>query len=476
MFDRRLIEFAVAKDPDAVLVKHLRNAVGGASPDDGVGRSTGQRSDRMNLLLAGYLGAGNVGSDMRCNELVRQVRHLLGGDRVSFGALAISPRFPADVLQDVKPVLFEGYVPDAVARAVDAYDGVIACEGSMFKSHFSNVLSAVMAAALGRAVSTGKLAVGYGAEIGAMTPALQEFVVEQAAGAPIFCRTSASRDCAVAIGLDGRPGADTAWTFEAAPPAVAETLLRERGWDGRAPVLVVCPTNPFWWPVRADPAMALKMQQTGEAADLCYGSIFFHADSDEIRGAYRRYVIGLAAAIAAIVDEQRAFPVLVAMEPVDRRVCQDLAQALPQAPPIVVGQEHRIGDVVSLLRRASLLISSRFHALVGSFPALTPAIGVATDERIRYLLTDAGGGDRLINASDPELCDRIVQTARQIDPEVVAASCRQAVGRELRAMGEMGMAFVEEVRRRRPDFEIPDRPARWQDHLPPLSPTVSQFL
>lgn len=430
----------------------------------------------MSLLLAGYLGAGNVGSDMRCNELVRQMRHLLGGDRVSFGALAISPQFPADVLKDVKPVLFEGYVPDAVARAVDAYDGVIACEGSMFKSHFSNVLSAVMAAALGRAVSSGKLAVGYGAEVGAMIPALQDFVVEQAAGAPIFCRTAASQVCATAMGLDGRPGADTAWTFDAAEPAVAEDMLRDLGWDGRARVLVVCPTNPFWWPVRADPAMALNMQRTGANVDLCYGSIFFHADSDDIRNAYSRYVDGLAAAIDVIIDEQQAFPVLVAMEPVDRRVCRDLAQSLGRAPPIVVGQEHRVGDVVALLRRASLLISSRFHALVGTFPALTPAIGVATDERIRYLLTDAGGGDRLINASDPELSDRIIQTARQIDPDVVAASCRRTVGRELRAMGEMGMAFVEEVRRRRPDFEIPQRAARWQDHLPPLSATISQFL
>ena len=413
---------------------------------------------------------------MRCNELVRQARHLFGGDNVRFGALAVSADFPQDVLIGVEPVLFEGYVPDVVANAVDAYDGVIACEGSMFKSHFSDVLSAVMAAALGRARSAGKLAIGYGAEVGAMNSGLRDFVVEQVAGAPIFCRTAASRSSAVSIGLDGRPGADSAWTFAAASPAQAEELLRELGWDGAAPVLVICPTNPFWWPVRASPSMALEMQRTGAHADLCYGSIFFHSDSDVIRTKYLHYVRELAAATDEIVERTGAFAILLPMEPVDERVCGDLVQAMARKGPIVQVKGRRVADIVGLLRRASLLISSRFHALVGSIPALTPAIGIATDERIRYLLGDVDSIDRLIDASDPDLADRVIAAARAIDSDIIARSCRETIRRELRAMGEMGMALVEEVRRIFPEFPIPDRSAHWRAHLPPLPQSVEELL
>lgn len=472
MLDKRLIEFAISKDPDATLMQHLRRigagAVAAPRRTEGVGP--------LNLLLAGYLGAGNVGSDMRCNELVRQFRHLFGDNNVRFGALAVSSDFPADVLGGVEPVLFEGYVPDAVANAVDRYDGVIACEGSMFKSHFSDVLSAVMAAALGRAHSVGKLAIGYGAEVGAMNEALRDFVVEQAGGAPIFCRTTASRQAAVAIGLDGRAGADSAWSFDAATPARAEALLRDLGWDGAAPVLMICPTNPFWWPVRTSPSMALEMQRTGAHTDLCYGSIFFHADSDEIRERYRHYVRSLAVAADEIMSSSRAFTVLLPMEPVDERVCADIARALKRESPVVQVQGRRVADIVAMLRRASLLISSRFHALVGSIPALVPAIGIATDERIRLLLGDAGSIDRLIDAGDRDLAERIVAAARSIDQDGVAQSCRETVRRELRAMGEMGMAVVEEVQRKFPAFSVPDRPSHWSAHLPPLPKVVEDLI
>ena len=55
-------------------------------------------------------------------------------------------------------------------------DGVVACEGSMFKSKFANALTTMMIGSLGIASAQNKLSVAYGAEAGQMDPLLAENV------------------------------------------------------------------------------------------------------------------------------------------------------------------------------------------------------------------------------------------------------------------------------------------------------------
>ena len=41
----------------------------------------------LDLLIVGYNGARNTGSDVRVEEMVRQIRHVLGPDRVRLSVL-----------------------------------------------------------------------------------------------------------------------------------------------------------------------------------------------------------------------------------------------------------------------------------------------------------------------------------------------------------------------------------------------------
>ena len=58
------------------------------------------------------------------------------------------------------------------------------------------------------------------------------------------------------LGVSTELGTDTAWTFEPHSNEYGSKALRDAGWDGSSPVLVVCPINPFWWPVKASVAKA----------------------------------------------------------------------------------------------------------------------------------------------------------------------------------------------------------------------------
>ena len=49
-----------------------------------------QPGDRLKLLFAGYNGTRNTGSDVRVEEMLRQVRQVLGADRVDLTVMTQS--------------------------------------------------------------------------------------------------------------------------------------------------------------------------------------------------------------------------------------------------------------------------------------------------------------------------------------------------------------------------------------------------
>lgn len=455
-------EFLTASDPEATLFQHVGEFVGSARDL----APFWEPGSPFQILLAGYSGAGNVGSEMRTHEIVRQLRFLLGEDNVGFTALSVGVRLPDDVLPGVRcQHLSERYIAEVVATSAATHHGVVACEGSMFKSTFANVLSGVMAGALAIATRTRKLSVGYGAEVGRMDPMLEAFTRQHVGDAVVLCRNAASLTAAQSLGLDARAGADTAWTFEAASSDRAGRLLRDLGWNGADPLLIVCPMNPFWWPVRPSPAMANALQQTGTHAERHFATVFFHDHSEEIARKYETYMSALAAATAQLIREKGAFPVVVGMDRTDRQACGDLTARLGLRHAPIMGVDSRVADVVAILRRADLLVSSRFHALVGSMPAAIPSVGIAMDERISNLFTESGQTSRLLRADDEDLEANLLRAVRGLDPDAVAANARATTAAAIEGMGRMGLAFCDELARLHPDFPLPDRKRTWQAHV-----------
>lgn len=465
-------DFLASADPERTLLDHVAALV----EEGGFPERQWRPGTPLEVLLAGYSGAGNVGTEMRTGEILRQLRHLLG-PTVEFSALSLGSSLPADVLPDVTCLpLAAGYIPQVVLDASRRHHATVACEGSMFKSTFANVLSAIMAGALGMASRDGKLSVGYGAEVAAMDPALEDLVRQQAGRSLILCRNEPSYRTALNLGLRAAPGADTAWTFQAAPRERGRSLLRSCGWNGADPVIAVCPMNPFWWPVRPSPVMARELRRSGAHRHRHFASLFFHAESPEIDRKYRLYLDQLGAAVRELCRTMSAFPAIIAMDRVDGQACRDLAGIVPVRGGMILGAEHPAADVVSALRCSDLLVSSRFHALVAAMPAGVPSVGIAMDERIRNLMEGSSQADRLVSASDPDLGRKLIDTVRRLDRSEVASSARRTLAAGLRASGEMGMQFMAEVARRLPAFPVPRLEATWQAHVAPLPAELDAFL
>ena len=436
-----LQQIAMSADPEGVIREHCKALV--AAADKTVARPPFDGARALEILLVGYNGAGNLGADVRVAELARQIAHLLAPVPVVMRIVTMAPFLPESLFPtcfgncEIVEEQIANYVPLALDALVREVDVVLVCEGSMFKSTFSDTLSSIMFAAVALARRYGKFAMAVGAEAGTMTPDLEAFACEAFGNAPILARNA--RSCAQlrALGLNAMPGADTAWSIPAVPGSAAEQVLSDLGQAPGQPVTIVCPINPFWWPVKIDLPRAAQLT---EPDPLHYGAGFFHADSPERRAKTAAYLDHLAAGLLAHQETTGSLIVVLGMERIDALAVDALAERLGPSAAKVLSGDHPPEVLVALLRKADLLVSSRFHAVVLAAGGGVPAIGVSLDERIATLLRDAGAEGQVLSVDGETL-------ARGLGPllertwatrDHLSGLLRSAAERELAAQERQG--------------------------------------
>ena len=441
------------------------------------GGQTWKPGEKLKILFAGYNGTRNTGSDIRVEEILRQVRRILGPDNVAFSVMTQDFNLTRGYFGDARQVHLPDVFPPFLHSAVREHDGVIACEGSMFKSKFANALTAMMIGSLGIAAAQNKLSIGYGAEAGQMDASLERMCRRYCRDSVVITRNVESQEVLGNLGVATELGTDTAWTFEPLPAEYGRKALRDAGWDGKAPVLAVCPINPFWWPVKASLAKWLAHATGGAYKNSHYRTIYFHRSGRDVDAAYGKYLSEMAGAIERYRKQRPVFLVLVAMEMLDRDACERVAEKIGGAP-VFASDQLNMYEIVSILRQCDRMLSSRFHAIVSSMPAGVPSAGVTMDERIRNLMRDRGHEHLLMKVDEPDLANKIVAALEALDAEAdeIRSAMACTVARNLRTMARMGNYLEEHVARQYPEFPIRRGILGWEEYLPPLSAELRGLL
>jgi len=433
--------------------------------------------ERLKLLFAGYNGTRNMGSDVRVEEMLRQIRHIVGGERVDFSVMTQNFGFSEGYFAGTRQVHLPDIFPPFLADEVPKHHGVVACEGSMFKSKFANALTTMMIGSLGIAAAENKLSVGYGGEAGYMDPPIRKMCARFCKNSLIITRNEESRTVLRELGVPTELGTDTAWTFESLPAEFGQKTLRKLGWDGSTPVLVVCPINPFEWPVKASVAKFVAHSVAGAYQDSHYRSVYFHNSGQEAKQAFDRYLSAIAKAVDHFRKQQKVFVILVATERLDTRPCQRISEKLGSVP-VLTSEEYNIYELVSVLRCCHMMASSRYHGIVTSMPGLVPSAGITMDERIRNLMRERGHEDLLMNVDDADLEGKLLAAFGKLagEGERIADGIARTVVRNLKLMARMGVHFEEELERRYPEFPTRRGEWSWEDYLPPLSPGLRSLV
>jgi polysaccharide pyruvyl transferase WcaK-like protein len=412
-----------------------------------------QPGEKLKLLFAGYNGTRNMGSDVRVDEMLRQIRHILGAERVEFSVMSQNFEFSKDYFEGTRQVHLPDIFPPFLSDEVPKHHGVVACEGSMFKSKFANALTTMMIGSLGIAAAQNKLSVGYGAEAGHMDPLLAKMCGRYCKNSFIITRNEESRSVLRELGVPTELGTDTAWTFEPRSPEYGQSVLRQVGWDGRTPVLVVCPINPFEWPVKASVAKLALRTVAGAYRDSHYRGPYFHAAGPWAEQAYKRYWTAIANAVDAFRKRRNVFVILAATERLDARPANRISEHLGGVP-VLTSDQYNMYELVSILRACHMMASSRYHGIVTSMPGLVPSAGITMDERIRNLMRERGHQDLLMNVDDSDLESKLLVALEKLatEGERIADGIARTVVKNLKVMARMGVYFEEELQRRYPEF------------------------
>lgn len=436
-----------------------------------------QRGDKLKLLFAGYNGTRNMGSDARVEEMLRQIRHILGAQNVDLSVMTQNFKFSEGYFAGSRQVHLPDIFPPFLSDEVPRHHGVVACEGSMFKSKFANALTTMMIGSLGIAAAENKLSVGYGAEAGHMDPMIRKMCARFCKNSLIITRNEESRTVLRELGIPTELGTDTAWTFEPHPAEYGQKTLCSVGWDGKTPVLVVCPINPFEWPVKASVGKFVVHGVAGAYKDSHYRSVYFHKSGPQAARAYEHYLTSIANAVDAYRKRRSVFVILVATERLDARPANRISEKLGGVP-VLTSEEFNIYELVSVLRACHMMASSRYHGIVTSMPGLVPSAGITMDERIRNLMRERGHQELLMNVDDADLEPKLLAALETLasDGERISDGIARSVVRNLKVMAQMGVYFEEEVRRRYPEFPTRSGEWSWEDYLPPMNASLRSLV
>lgn len=433
--------------------------------------------EKLKLLFTCYSGARNTGSDLRVEEILRQVRRVLGDGNVDLSVTSQDFNLTRGYFKGTQQVKLPDVFPPFLSREVPQQHGVVACEGSMFKSKFANALTVMMTGSLGLASAQNKLSVGYGGEAGVMDPLVERMVRRYCHDSVIITRSEESQNLLRTFGIPTELGTDTAWTFEPLGPEYAHSLLREAGWDGTTPVLALCPINPFWWPVKPSLLKAAARLFFGAYKASQYRSIYFLRSGRSVEAAFERYIAGFAGAVRRFREAHRVFIICVGMEMLDRGACEKMSAQLGGVP-IFASDQYDMYQIVSLLRACHFIASSRYHAIVTSMPAGVPSLGITMDERIRNLMRQRGHNHLLLNVDDAELEENLFVALEKLwgQAEATRDGIGRTVAQNLRLMARMGMYFEELVAKQYPEFPLRRESRDWDEYLPPLSGNLRKLL
>jgi polysaccharide pyruvyl transferase WcaK-like protein len=433
--------------------------------------------EKLRILFAGYNGTRNTGSDVRVQEMLRQVRHVLGSENVEFSVMTQNFDRTKGYFEGTRQVHLPDVYPPFLFREVHANHGVIACEGSMFKSKFANALTTMMIGSLGLASAQNKLSVAYGGDAGHMDDLLEWMCARYTKESMVITRSLESQRLLSGMGVPNELGADTAWTFEPRPPAYARKVLREAGWDERTPILVLCPIHPFVWPVRGSLGKYIARATTGAYKASQYRTVYFFESGAEVDRKFQHYLKGFAQGAKEFLKKHKVYPILVAMERLDGDVCRELAKEIPGVP-IFTSDDYDMFQLVSILRECTYMVSSRYHGIVTCMPAGVVSAGVSMDERISNLMRERGHEHLMLTVEDPDLGPKLarVMDSLVVEAEAIRESIRRSVVSNLKGMSRMAIFLEDEVRRTYPEFPLRKGVRTWEDNLPPLNENLRKLV
>ncbi len=379
------------------------------------------RNIPRSCLLVGYCGNGNIGSDVRMLTIVEDLRATYGKSvEISIVSqnrnktqqiIAESPTLRVVQIPFQLPPLFAYRIYREIAR----HDATILIEGSTFKDNWSRWLLYAYLWTVFAARMCRKLCVAYAVDVGEMTSFNRWLTAKLCSKMDlVITRTEIARDRLIEMGVTRPVFANTDTAFSYFPGKLITPAIPLRAADvpvatGRKQVGIAA-VEFHQWPVR--------LRLFGPKSE-CYRWPYYFTWDDERREKSRRLAETYVRFITECVERHELDVTLIAMEELDREICERVLALLdPQVRARVdcaFSGTLLPAEMVPLLRSLDYLVTSRYHACVLSLAGAVPQMAIAHDERLVSIYQELGI-DRhyLIDHNDPALEPQLFETFERL--------------------------------------------------------------
>ena len=356
--------------------------------------------DICKVLLMGYNGANNTGSEARLSAIVDEVRNVLG-DEVEITIPTICGENLRRYIKEepnLKIVDYPTVYFFALYRLVKEHDLILLTEGSCYMDTWSSCLLWAWLWVTGCANRSGKMVVAYAVDSGYLSGFNQKLVRYVASKTDlIITRTQAAADRLKTWKVNAPISATADSAFNFSPdPNDFDFLIRN--WrSAEAGVIGIAAVDFYLWPVVFRPFGRSKN---------CYRWPYYYSDSHQ-RRSDRKTLAKNYAHFADQMIEKHGRPIaLICMEQLDEPLAGMILSYMHHSNEVRIfsSREYNASQMTSILRNLDLLVTSRYHAGVLSLDAAVPQIAIGFDQRLRDLYRDLNiYDDYFLEYTSPQL-------------------------------------------------------------------------
>ncbi|MGC9516668.1 MAG: polysaccharide pyruvyl transferase family protein [Methanomicrobiales archaeon] len=367
-------------------------------------------SSVKNVLLVGYNGANNTGSEARLLSIIDDVKELLG-PQVLITIPTLNEKNLRRYISEgpnirIQPIPSIFYL--SLIRLVRKNDLIVLVEGSCYMDTWSSALLSAFLWATKYANKFNKPCIAYAVDAGHLSPSNQKKVKKEASKTDlIITRTRAAAEILKSIGVTApiEVTADCAFTFKVDEK---DYDLLDRIWPSNRGYVGLSVVDFHLWPV--------VMRIWGKK-EYCYQWPYYFSRAPEDIKASDQLAEEWAQIADNIIEKYHRNIALICMENVDNPLAIKILEKMDNKKyaRIFSSSEYNASQMTSILQKLDLLVTSRYHAGVLSLEKAVPQLAVGHDTRLKTFYQELGIYDYyFIDYKEPDAWERINKISEEL--------------------------------------------------------------
>lgn len=368
------------------------------------------------VLLLGYNGANNTGSEARLISIIDDVRSILGSKVIitvpTLNKDNLKRYLKEDEFLKIAPISTIFFFD--IRRLVKEHDILLLVEGSCYMDTWTSALLWAFLWATRCTYNFKKSNIAYAVDAGHLSSFNRWLVKREASKTDlILTRTESAADELKQIGVKAPISvtADCALTFKTKHED--SNILQESWPDLDSGVVGLTPIDFYLWPV--------VMRPWGKKENMYNWPYYFSRSKKNIEGS-EQLASNWAKIADQIIEKHDKNVALICMEELDEplAVCIKNKMKNPKMVKIFSSGNYNASQMTSILRSLELLVTSRYHAGVLSLEAQVPQIAVGHDTRLRGFYKELGLEKYMLNYMAPEIWSKLEERIDELleDPEM----------------------------------------------------------